>query len=222
VLPEWGGERDDGGPEEEEEEEAAVGAGVVVGLGKRKVVQDVSWSEMEVEREWVRVCAFERCGGQCVRPSGKVLLEALRALVVAARADGVLLAAAGEDVGFWNRFAKDEELPYEFVDALRNRLFASSSSAGFGFGQVLASWVALLLLEAAGPNKLDRMEFMSRWKETLPEEWASEAKLELIKDLTDQSDPMEIGIKARFGGPSSKSAASTSARKWHERLKKGR
>lgn len=94
----------------------------------------------------------------------------------------------------------------------------------------LVSVVGKISLEAMSEESKDipLQQFLSMWKDSLPESWRDDAKVELIEgsfELPTPSsirfkDPSRINEKLSNAGLAGKS--STSGRNWHEKFKNRR
>jgi sister chromatid cohesion protein DCC1 len=186
----------------------------------RDVYADVPLSNAEIQLAWTNLCAFE-LEDTAYKPSPHLLNKAWKAVILAAAAEKGGFETAALLPSFWHSVADEENLPEELFDAIRLRIRVGEPEAP----KETASWLAGIILEDTSKEEIDRSDFLTSWKDSLPETWRSEASLDLIKPFTNQSDPTTISLKSKAvvkTDTTGITAPSAAARKWHERLKKGR
>lgn len=183
------------------------------------VYSNVPLSDGQILPAWTRLCAFE-LENTSYRPSPQLLVKCWKAVVTAAAVERGGLETVARLSSFWQRVAEEESLPVEMFEAIRLRIEFGEAEAPVE----TATWLAQILLETS-EDPMDRARFLNTWMDLLPETWRSNASLDHVKTFTDQTDPTLISLKSKAVvkddtlGPAAPSAA---ARKWHERLKKGR
>jgi hypothetical protein len=184
------------------------------------VIADVPLSSAEVHLAWVNLCAFE-LEETAYQPSSGLLRKAWKAIILAATAERGGFETATLLPSFWHNVADEEDLPKELFDAIRIRIKVGEPEAS----KETAIWLAHVVLDCASNGTMDRLNFVTAWGDLLPETWRSHASIDTIKSFTDQTDPTSISLKSNApvkSVPSTTTDPSAGARKWHERLKKGR
>ncbi|KAI9774282.1 MAG: hypothetical protein M1840_004176 [Geoglossum simile] len=195
--------------------------------GKDDIFANTPACEEECERGWTEIAAFELYGG-CVRPSIWALLSAYKAIFSAATSQGIELESRFLIEDLWQAM-EDDDYPRAFVEAVLARLAAKEHAVRGEWASVDKSkciaWLGTLILETQQGTKRERLigDFLEEWKDNLPEPWRENATLDSIEGFYIRPSPNTI----RFNGDgvstssvsTNASAASSGARKWHEKFR---
>ncbi|KAF2671816.1 hypothetical protein BT63DRAFT_411162 [Microthyrium microscopicum] len=188
------------------------------GQSREFIFANLPASNGEITDKWSQFCAFE-VGDRSYTPTASAILNAWKAIHMAAEAEGQDLAVVASNPAFFEKLAEEEGLPAAFLEAIRCRMIYQNG----GLTQTTTSWLAEVVLGSSPGTSLSRTVFLASWHDLLPEKWKTLATLDLIKPFTNQSDPTTIAWRESGSAFSiAPSKAASSNRKWHERFKKGR
>lgn len=171
---------------------------------KESLFTHIPMSEAECQNAWTDLVAFELIPSRnlprrCFRPSANVLLNTWTRLKDIALSEGINLAGTLRTgtmlEALWN---PDEEWPYELRAAIMNRLISNRAilsekehaESALRDGSTLdrsvtVRWLGLLILQAhresqpASP-RIPKDVFVDTWKDSLPEEWREDAKIDAL------------------------------------------
>ncbi|OJJ97096.1 hypothetical protein ASPACDRAFT_33124 [Aspergillus aculeatus ATCC 16872] len=223
------------------------GAGVAEGKVMEAVFADIPVSRAECERGWVEGCAFVWRGRAWV-PTPEVMMEVWKRVVDGAVVQGIDLRAQFLLDDLWKSVVaeedeeeEEEQFPRALFEAVVRRVVEGEVGKSL-LGETLkwasldkdacVRWVGETYLEAMAPMAsaaVGRSEFLSAWKDHLPEAWREEVALAKLTDAVYQlPDPTTICFVTEFERQRSKknlptdASASTAAKKsrnWHELFK---
>ncbi|KAL8857454.1 MAG: hypothetical protein Q9178_005948 [Gyalolechia marmorata] len=182
--------------------------------GRRAILEDFPVSLREFDQAWNDICALE-VDGRAFRPSSAVLWKVWRSVIAACTLNGLSLDQA-LDFSSLAPLVEEDDVPPFILKAVVERLRAESegpfreSRTGHG-------------------SAINAGDFISDWKDQLPESWRQHATIKALKkNFTQPSDDTVIFIESELDagkGVSSVGAGKVTgpqARKWHERLKNTR
>ncbi|KAL8912543.1 MAG: hypothetical protein Q9171_002484 [Xanthocarpia ochracea] len=201
--------------------------------GRRATFEDFPVSLQEFDQAWNDICALE-VNGRAFRPSSAVLWKVWRSVIAACTLKGLSLDQA-LDFSSLASTVEEEDVPPFILKAVVERLRAEGEVP---FRECLSldparsvQWVGIVLLEArtGHGSAINVGDFISDWKDQLPESWRQYATIKALKEnFTQPSDDtvmfIESGLDAGKGASSVAAGKVTGpqARKWHERLKNTR
>ncbi|KAL1303617.1 hypothetical protein AAFC00_006978 [Neodothiora populina] len=223
-------------------------------LDKSAVFAGTPMSDAECESTWIDLVAFElppfrALPKRCFRPSAQILLKTWTRLSEIARSEGVDLAGTLRTgtmlEALWD---PEDEYPHQLRAALMRRLHfnhedlsekdhaESVLSKGSTLDQAeTAKWLGLLILQAqneAQPTspRLQKDEFIKMWKDSLPEAWREDGRIEILPhgSYAIASDYIRFsgeGAEHQLGEAASATSAANpteaitgNKRKWHEKF----
>jgi Sister chromatid cohesion protein Dcc1 len=92
--------------------------------------------------------------------------------------------------------------------------------------QACTRWTASLVLDifARSPDGIPVASFLDKWRALVPESWRDSARVDDIEDMAVRPSASTIASKSAVpaAAESNAPAASTKARKWHEKFKRSR
>lgn len=147
------------------------------------VFASIPFSDGECAVAWTHLCAFTH-GNHAFVPSSRILTQLWHAILSAALADGIDLSSSFLVRDLLAAVA-DEGYPPALLAAVVARLLPEGEDVGDGWARVdrdeCVRWTGTVILEACGGGGMGTAEFVEAWRDSLPETWRGEARLEKIK-----------------------------------------
>ncbi|RAL14950.1 putative sister chromatid cohesion protein Dcc1 [Aspergillus homomorphus CBS 101889] len=210
------------------------------------IFADVPVSRAECERAWVQACAFLWRGVGWV-PSSEAKMGVWKRVVEGALVQGIDLRAQFLVEDLWGAVCGEDDdgdegpgpCPRALFEAVVRRVDGDENrKLGEGLKwagldkEACVRWVGETYLEAMAPTAGDaigRTQFLTAWKDHLPEAWREEVALSKLTDSVYKlPDPTSICFVTEFERQRAKknlptdASASTAAKKsrnWHELFK---
>ncbi|KAF9883428.1 hypothetical protein FE257_003469 [Aspergillus nanangensis] len=223
----------------------------------RAVMRDVPVCGALCERGWVDMCAFvvggragDEGGDWCRRPTAGVRLAVWKRVVEGAVLQGIDLEKQFLVSDLWRSLLDDgddgvEPFPRPLFEAVVRRVCEAGDRAGLGrlFREYEMKWTSIdkdscvrwvgeMYLEAMAPSAdaaLRRSDYLSAWKDHLPEAWREEVAFTKLQDGSYKyPDPTTIcfvneadrqKLKKNVSTDASAATAAKKTRNWHELFK---
>ncbi|KAL8759252.1 MAG: hypothetical protein Q9184_003692 [Pyrenodesmia sp. 2 TL-2023] len=142
---------------------------------KQSVFTDIPISSQEFNQTWTSLCAFE-VEGQAYRPAPGMLWMVWKSLLSACTIKGCSLDQP-LNLDFLAGAVEDDEIPIPLLDAVMNRVSTDEGVIEPRYARIdvtkCVQWTGAVLLQSdsTDSNHLAVSEFLTIWKDQLPESW---------------------------------------------------
>ncbi|KAL4878900.1 sister chromatid cohesion protein Dcc1 [Aspergillus karnatakaensis] len=215
-----------------------------------RVFADIPVSRAECERGWVEICAFVipdnglDSKSACWRPSAEMKLDVWKRLMEGSVLQGIDLKQQFLVRDLWRSVLDDDGLapfPRPLFEAVVRRIREidgkdpGALEAGMKWASIdkeaCVRWVGEVYLQVTAPGPATatgESEFLSAWKDLLPESWREDVSVSTLPKCYMHPDPKTICFateadqqKAKKNLPTDTSAATAAkkTRNWHELFK---
>ncbi|KAI5290432.1 hypothetical protein KEM54_001551 [Ascosphaera aggregata] len=173
------------------------------GMAVQKLLDDIPVSTAECIQDWIALCAFVNYGDtdsqlHCYRPSASTRLKAWHKVMESSILAEMDLCREFLIFDLWNAILDSEGGQAPFPETVFEAMMRCCCRVqcttlldlcqrmrwGRLDKEVTVAWTGSTLLEASAPRLTSAMnidEFISRWKDLLPESWREEAALNRLK-----------------------------------------
>ncbi|CAG8010440.1 unnamed protein product [Penicillium olsonii] len=214
---------------------------------REQICRDIPVSTAQCDQGWMELCAFVDGGDEVSgwRPSARARLHVWKRLSEGAVLQGIDLEKQFLVGDLWKSVLDDDDeqeapFPRALLQAIVRRICVADERPALADEMKWASfdkaectrWVGETYLAANAPtvsSAIGRSEFLSAWKDCLPESWRAEVVLSKLTDGCYKSaDPTTIHFVAETqrqdtlkaaGTGSAPAAKAKNTRNWHELLK---
>ncbi|KAK5121414.1 hypothetical protein LTR85_005246 [Meristemomyces frigidus] len=197
---------------------------------KEQLFADIPFSEMECEGAFEYMACFQlEDPPGCFIPSGQAKVQAWKSILEEAAALSLDLTTPLSATQAVNIISSTTDLPPALVKAVRDAVsikdpYPTSTTTVDETNCV--RFVGLSQLEAStqGRGATSKADFMSAWKDLLPEKWRGTASLALLKDqYVLENDGRDIAFAGSTAeartAPSMAVPAAGTKRKWHDKFR---